>query len=262
MRLWKKKLPSREDKQMSEADKIETGVFDRKTMMLLYGFLNKGIISSVDYPISTGKEADVFRATTGPKFEKQGAYTAVKIFRIETANFIHMQDYLFNDPRFQHVRRNKRRIIDAWCQKEFKNLLLCKEAKVPAPMPFVFEKNVLLMEFIGEEGVPDSTLKQIGSEAPEKDCDTLLGYIRKLYRKGLVHSDLSEFNILMHGYPDAVPYLIDVGQGVLLGHPMADEFLRRDIMNVLRYFKGYGVKRDADEILEWVKASRAPSSKA
>lgn len=254
MRLWKKKLPAREDKQMSEADKIETGVFDRKTMMLLYGFLNKGIISSVDYPISTGKEADVFRATTGPKFKKGGEYTAVKIFRIETANFIHMQDYLFNDPRFEHVRRNKREIINAWCQKEFKNLLLCQEARVPAPKPFLFDKNVLLMEFIGEEGVPDTTLKALGSEAPEKDCETLLGYVRKLYRRGLVHADLSEFNILMHGYPNAVPYVIDVGQAVLLKHPKAEDFLQRDIVNILRYFKKYGVKRDFDKVLDWVKA--------
>jgi len=239
---------------MREADKIETSVFDRKTMMLLYDFLNKGIISSVDYPISTGKEADVFRATTGPRFTKEGEFTAVKIFRIETANFIHMQDYLFNDPRFEHVRHNKRRIIDAWCQKEFKNLEICAKAKVPAPKPFVFNKNVLLMEFIGEAGVPDTTLKQLRSEAPAEDCEVILGYVRKLYRAGLVHADLSEFNILMHGYPNAVPYLIDVGQGVLLGHPKAEEFLQRDIMNVLRYFKGYGIKKELADVLDWVKA--------
>ncbi len=246
-------MPPREQKQMKSADKIETGVFDRKTMMLIYHMLNKGIISSLDYPISTGKEADVFRATTGAKFRKDGEFAAMKIFRIETANFIHMSDYLLNDPRFTRVRHSKREIINAWCQKEFKNLDICRRANVPAPKPFVFDKNVLLMEFIGEEGVPDSTLKQVGSESPEEDCETILGYVRKLYRVGFVHADLSEFNILMHGYPKPVPYLIDIGQGVLLGHPKSEEFLRRDVVNVLRYFKGYGVKRDPDEVLEWVK---------
>ncbi len=253
LRRSKKKLPAREDKMMKEKSKIEEGVFDRAVFMIFYGLLNKGIISSLDYPIATGKESDVYRATSGKRFEDQSQYMAAKIFRIETANFIHMQDYLFADPRFSHVRRTKREVIFAWCQKEFKNLQICAQANVPAPKPFFFSKSVLLMEFIGEEGIPDSTLKAVGSEDPEKDCETILGYIRRLYRAGLVHADLSEFNILMHGYPNPVPYLIDCGQGVVLGHPKAKEFLERDIRNVLRYFKHYGVKRDATEILEWVK---------
>jgi len=253
MRLWKKKMPPREVKQFKEKSKIEEAVFDRTVFQSFYGLLNKGIISSLDYPIATGKESDVYRATSGKKFAEESQYMAAKIFRIETANFIHMQDYLFADPRFSHVKRTKREIIYAWCQKEFRNLQICAQAKVPAPKPFFFTKNILLMEFIGEEGIPDSTLKQVRSEDPERDCETILGYIRRLYRAGLVHADMSEFNILMHGYPNPVPYLIDCGQAVVLAHPKAKEFLERDIANVLRYFKGYGVERDAKEILEWVK---------
>lgn len=252
-RLWKKKRPPREEKQFKEKGKIEERVFDSSVFHIFYEFLNKGVISSVDYPIATGKESDVYRVTSGKRFAQGSPYMAAKIFRIETANFIHMQDYLFADPRFSHVRRTKREVISAWCQKEFKNLHICARARVPAPKPFLFSKNILLMEFIGEEGIPDSTLKQIGSENPEKDCETILGYIRRLYRAGLVHADLSEFNVLMHGYPEPVPYLIDLGQAVVLGHPKSEEFLLRDITNTLRYFKHYGVKKDAKEIFEWVK---------
>jgi RIO kinase 1 len=55
-----------------------------------------------------------------------------------------------------------------------------------------------------------------------------------LYNKaGLVHADLSEFNIL---YGDQ-PYVIDMGQSVTKDHPRALPFLMRDIRNINRFFK-------------------------
>lgn len=115
----------------------------------------------------------------------------------------------------------------------------------------MFDKNILVLEFLGENGVPDSTLHEIGTENAERDCETILSYIKKLYSKSLVHSDLSEFNILMH---ENVPYVIDVGQSVLLDHPKAQEFLERDVRNVLSYFKRYGIEKDLNEVLNWVKS--------
>jgi RIO kinase 1 len=38
------------------------------------------------------------------------------------------------------------------------------------------------------------------------------------------------------------PILIDMGQSVTLEHPKADQFLRRDIQNIVRYFRKYGIK--------------------
>lgn len=253
LRLWKKKLPRREDKIMKRTLKTEEGVFDSPTLFTLYGFLNKGIISTVDCPVSTGKEADVYRAAAGPNFRGEGEFVAVKIFRVETSDFIKMQDYMRGDPRFSRVKHSKRETVYAWARKEYRNLALCMEAGVPAPEPYAFSKNVLLMEFIGEKGIPDSTLKSLGTDQPEKDCETLLSYIRKLYGHGFVHADFSEFNILMHGYPEIVPYVIDVGQGVLLAHPMSGEYLERDVRNILHYFKKYGVKKDFGEELKRIK---------
>ena len=40
------------------------------------------------------------------------------------------------------------------------------------------------------------------------------------------------------------PYLIDLGQGVLLDHPNSDEYLKRDIHNIVSYFKKYGIHED------------------
>ncbi len=61
---------------------------------------------------------------------------------------------------------------------------------------------------------------------------------------GLVHADLSEYNILVKGKK---PYLIDFGQAVVLKHPNASAFLERDIKNILQYFKkAYRIEKDFD----------------
>ncbi|MCX6778531.1 MAG: serine protein kinase RIO [Candidatus Micrarchaeota archaeon] len=238
--LSKRKRPKREEKQFYERPKLESSVFDRPTMLILSGFIKRGIIDSLDYPMATGKEADVFRATLGD------GYRAVKIYRIDTGNFQKMQDYMTGDPRFSKAR-NKRNAIFAWARKEFSNLRLCAEIGVNAPKPYAFKKNVLVIEFLGEGGIPDSSLKEIGSENPEKDLETILGYMGRMHRAGFVHSDLSEYNILMHGDE---PYIIDVGQAVALAHPKSREFFERDVRNLLRYFSKYGITRDAEKEME------------
>jgi RIO kinase 1 len=63
----------------------------------------------------------------------------------------------------------------------------------------------------------------------------------------MVHADLSAFNILMYRNK---PYIIDLGQGVLLEHPNALEFLKRDIQNIVTYFRKYNIKADENKIFE------------
>lgn len=243
-RLSTRKRPSRETKQIKERRLIEGGVFDRPTLLSLCRMMSRGIFNSLDYPIATGKEANVFRATT-----KEG-YLAVKIYRIETSTFKHMGGYIRDDRRFQHIRGGKKSIVFAWAKKEFKNLTICEEAGVHAPKPIICERNILVMEFLGEEGIPYSTMNLVGSEHPKEDLESILTDIKKLYNAGLVHADISEFNIMAGD----VPYLIDVGQGLLLDHPMAEEFLIRDVRNILNYFRrGYGIEKDEEEVLRWIK---------
>ena len=85
----KRKKPSREKHMMKEQRKIESEVFDRTTLLVLAKMLKKGIFASLDFPISTGKEANVFRAVTS-----NGVYLAVKIYKIETAPFFERMIYL------------------------------------------------------------------------------------------------------------------------------------------------------------------------
>lgn len=252
-RLSTKKRPDREVKVVKPERKIETGVFDRHTLLVLSRFIKRKVFESLDYPISTGKEADVFHATT-----LDGRNLAVKIFRIETSTFRAMEDYLISDPRFKGISDNKFDIINAWTRKEFKNLQIMEAAGVHSPHPLICNANVLIMEFLGTEGMAYSTLFQTGSEAPESDAKSILEDIKKMYLAGLVHADISEYNIMM---TDKGPYIIDAGQGVVVKHPKAHEFLKRDITNVVRYFNKYdGIKLDAEE--EYQKIIKAGEEQA
>ncbi len=244
-RVSRRKMRRREDFPLKEQLKIEEGVFDNRTMMMLGKMLTRNVVSSMDFIIGRGKEADLYLAEPGTKIEK--GKVVIKIFRLETSSFSNRMDYMVGDPRFNGIRNSMMQIVNAWCKKEFGNLKIAEEAGVHAPIPYSFVGNVLVMEFIGEDGIPSQTLKDAGAADPRRTLKSILDDIRSLYLNNLVHGDLSEYNILMR---KEVPYIIDFGQAVGVGHPKSLEFLQRDIYNVTNFFlKKYGIESDTGKIL-------------
>ena len=235
------KKPLKEDRQLKERFKTESEVFDREALLDISKLFKKGILKTVDYPVSTGKEANVFRAST-----PDGTYVAVKIYKNETAPFFRKMDYLEGDPRFERIKRNDRDIVRAFARKEFKNLEICERIGVHSPRPYYLINRVLVMSFLGEGELPYPTMNMVGPLHGEADLDAILKDMRKMYRAGLVHADLSEYNIMMGD----VPYLIDFGQGVVVRHPHANRFLERDVSIMLKYFAKYGVRRDFAETMK------------
>jgi RIO kinase 1 len=207
--------------------KVREDVFDEVTFLALYKLVQKKWISVIGGSISTGKEANVFYA------ERDGASIAIKIYRIRTANFNTMSAYIVGDRRFSNVKKNKKDLIFAWTKKEFANLARARDAGIPVPEPLVWDRNILIMSFIGKDERPYPHLRNAEIGDPEQVYECIIGYIDTLYHMAeLVHADLSEFNIL---YGDK-PYLIDMGQSVTLDHPRALQFLMRDIRNINRFF--------------------------
>ena len=236
----------------SEEMKIYAEVLDGRTLKVLYKLSAKGYISALGGVISTGKEANVFYAEG--VFDGREVAMAVKIYRTETSEFEKMDEYLFGDERFDMRRVSPKEKIFIWTEKEFRNLERAKEAGVSVPSPFTYMKNVLLMEFIGENELPAPTLVEMGRDLKEFDVEGIFAEIvenmKKLYQKAkLVHADLSEYNIM---YLDKV-YFIDMGQAVTLKHPMAESYLERDIRNVIRFFSKHGVRADFEETVKEIK---------
>lgn len=229
----------------SEYRKTFSEVFDNSTIMTIYRLMSKGYIDIVDFPISTGKEGNVFRG-----MNKKGEKIAIKIYRTSTSNFRKMSLYIEGDPRFKGMVKDRRRLVYRWAAKEYNNLERMFAAGIRVPEPVVQRNNVLVMEYIGSEEVPAPILKDSHFD-PEKAYLFVVDAMRKAYKDAkLVHGDMSEYNILVNGDEFV---LIDVAQAVHLKHPSAEELLIRDAKNVARYFGKLGIKTDAERILEEVK---------
>ena len=242
---WLKKL-DRQSEQLAARiglDRKTFGeVFDKSTLLLLGRLISNKVLEQMDFPLATGKEANVFRALT-PEHE----FVAVKIYRTSNLTFKHIQTYLDGDPRFKYGLKNRREIIDEWAKKEYKNLERLHQAKVRVPRPLKRIHNILIMEYIGDEHQAAPMLKDVELKDPKKIFTELLLFIRRMYKVEVVHADLSPYNVLMY---HEKPYVIDVGQAVLLEHPSALEFLKRDIHNVVQHFKKYGIVKDEQQIFE------------
>ncbi|MGB8220616.1 MAG: serine protein kinase RIO [Methanoregula sp.] len=211
--------------------KVSENVFDEVTLLALYKLVHKKWLSAIGGSISTGKEANVFLG------EREDLAVAIKIYRIQSANFTTMSSYVTGDRRFSHVKKSKKELIFAWTRKEFSNLARAKEAGLPVPEPLVWDRNILIMSFLGEGECPYPQLRSAEIDRPGQVYENIMTMIDTLYNKAeLVHGDLSEFNIL---YSDQ-PYLIDMGQSVTRDHPRALQFLMRDIRNMNRFFKKKG----------------------
>jgi RIO kinase 1 len=246
--LSREKIESRFDREIEKLGvrikdvnqlKVRQEVFDEITLLSLYRLVHKKWITAIGGSISTGKEANVFFG------ERDDQDLAIKIYRIRTANFNAMSEYIIGDRRFSGIKRTRKDIVFTWTRKEFSNLKRAHDAGLPVPEPLVWDRNILVMEFIGEDERPYPQLRNAVLTDPAAIYKDILEFMKILYQKAeLVHADLSEFNILLG---DRL-YVIDMGQAVTPDHPRAFDFLIRDIANINRFFKGRCETRDEREI--------------
>ncbi len=226
--------PTKKDKKLKDSDFFEAreGVFDAKTLEALEVLKRRKVISDIYWVVSTGKEADVFYAKS-----PRGEELAVKIYRIHTSKFRRMDLYTLGDRRFGRAR-SKLKSKWKWASREFKNLTIAWKNGVHVPKPVAIYRNIVVMEFIGENGNPAPQLKDVENlNDPEKSFNMLIDDIKRLYRDAkLVHSDLSPFNILYH---KSICYIIDMAQGVNINHQYALRFLYRDLFHLVNFFKAY-----------------------
>jgi len=233
------KTNKRGDERQTEGE-----VFDKKTLMTIYDLMKGGFIDTVGYPISTGKEGNVFFAT-----DEDGDPVALKIFRTSTSTFKNVSRYIEGDPRFKGVVGNRWKLIYAWTNKEFRNLQRYEEAGLPVPEPITFDKNCLLMEYIGDEVSPAPQLKDVKLEDPTEMYDEVLSFIIDGWKDAhLVHGDLSEYNVLIW---EGQPIMIDCGQAMTNDFFNAKDLLKRDIGNINRFFRNRGADIiDPDKIMD------------
>ncbi len=241
--LYEKIIPYRRERREKtmEGRKTYDGVFDRRTLLAFYKLLKRGSIEEVEFPISTGKEGDVFRG-----IGKNG-YVAIKVYRMSTANYRGLSRFIDGDDRFAHIHKTKDTIILVWAQKEFRNLKEFYEGGVQVPRPIDRWKNIIVMEYIGDDARPAPLMKDVMENLKKEMVYDIIQEMKKMYASGLVHGDLSEYNILIW---EERPYVIDVAQAVPIDHPLADELMLRDLKNMVRVFGKMGVGMSVKELAQ------------
>ena len=216
--------------------KVWGGVFDHFTRKTVFRLISRGHFEGLESPISIGKESNVFSAV-----KKDGTRVMVKIYRLETCDFNRMFDYIKDDPRYLKIRKGKRNIVFTWVQREYRNLLKAREAGVSVPTPLAFLNNVLVLEFVGDAGFIAPKLKDGIPKNPEDFFEKIILNMKKLQKAGLVHADLSAFNILNL---DESPVFIDFSQCSTIESSRANEYLERDVRNVCNFFRKNGLILD------------------
>lgn len=248
-------------------------MLDTRTVRLLQKLINRGDLDEVHGCVQSGKEASVYFAVgTEPETFKKRQY-ALKIFKTTLSAFSNRKDYIIGDRRYDLAfhKKDRRRQINEWSDKEFRNLSRASKW-IRAPVPLAIKDHVVVMEFIGNaaDGLSAPTLKEVAASMTTSQLvhayTDVLAATRTLFHKAkLVHSDLSEYNVLYHKNKC---WLIDFGQAVDQTHPRFLEYLRRDLANLHKFFGKHGVADASvaeeeglvglltvDEAFEWVTGS-------
>jgi len=213
----------------------------------LSDLIDQGIIDSVVRPLKSGKEALVYLV------EINGGNCVAKVYKEpDHRTFRHRSAYTegrkvrnTRDQRAMTKRTayGQKKDDEAWRSAEVEAMYRLQAAGVRVPEPYHFEDDILLMELIlDERGVPAPRL----AEAAIRH-DEALGVFKKLVQEsvrmlsaGVVHGDLSEFNILMGA---GGPVIIDFPQWVDASQNQnARKLLIRDLDNLTRFLRRFDPK--------------------
>lgn len=238
----------KEEKRRKDEDlfKVVDSTIDSRTYFNLIQIARRLNIEQYLGAISSGKEARVYPART-----YDGKYYAIKIYYTSTAQSKRaIKRYTIGDVRFEDIKvSNTRQLINTWAKKEFKNLTRLYEVGVRVPKPILVYENILVMEFIGEDGLRAPLLRELeDNEITQELYEDLIAQIKIMVGKAkLVHGDLSEYNVMVY---NGQCYIIDVSQAIPLEHEEAEKLLRRDIENINNFFKSKGINiKPTDELV-------------
>lgn len=206
--------------------------------------VNDGLIDEVYYPLMSGKEAQVFVVRANNEVRCAKVYKEAKKRSFKQAVQYQEGRTVRNSRRARAMakgtRYGQKEAEEAWLNAEVEALYRLAEAGVRVPKPYWFVDGVLVMELVvDEEGDPAPRLDDVAFDpetAREYHAQMIVEIVRMLCA-GLVHGDLSEFNVLVD---HSGPVVIDLPQAVnAAGNNSAKMMLTRDVNNMRDYFGQY-----------------------
>ncbi|MBF4770002.1 serine/threonine protein kinase [Nocardioides agariphilus] len=220
---------------------------------------SRGAIDTELGILKTGKEADVFLLERAdPHDPDSGVVMAAKRYRDRDHRSFHRSS-VYSEGRSVKRSRDERalkrkstwgRIVASgeWAISEWDALKRLWQLGAAVPYPVQIDGTEILMEWINVDGETAPRLAQTrpDTELLESYYDQVRDFLALLVHDGIVHGDLSPFNILAAGERLVV---IDLPQIVdLVGNPNGMDFLLRDCTNVCSWFKARGLAVDEQEL--------------
>ena len=159
------------------------------------------------------------------------------------------------------ARRSRfgRRLLAAqWADHEIGVMTRAWEAGVDVPFPVSSTEEGMLMEYLGDErgAAPELARARVGPDDLRAAFDQLVANLVRLASVGIVHADLSAYNLL---WWRGRVHVIDFPQAVdQWANPNGFELLHRDVANVCRFFSRRGISCDADEVFGRVLDEATP----
>ncbi len=215
-----------------------------KTPKRLQPLLAEGLIDEVTRQLMSGKEATVFLVRCGDEIRCAKVYKDLKQRSFRNNAFYQEGRKVKNSRQARAMEKGSRygrqMQEDAWQNAEVDALYRLAAAGVRVPQPHLCYEGVLLMELVTDsEGYPAPRLNDVELSrelALEFHAELLVQVVRMLCA-GMIHGDLSEYNILVGS---AGPVIIDLPQAVdAAGNSNAGAMLERDVANLASYFSRF-----------------------
>ena len=216
-----------------------------------------GLVDEVIRPLMSGKEADVFIVRCGTEMRCAKIYKEADKRGFKQATQYQEGRKVRNSRRARAMdkgsRFGRKEQEQAWQNTEVDALFRLTRVGVRVPKPYGCFDGVLLMELIcDEQGLEAPRLNDVAMSTAQaiEDHKLMMRYVVRMLCEGLVHGDLSEFNVLVDDYG---PVIIDLPQVVnAAANNHAERLLARDINKITNYYGLYAPEilntRYAEEI--------------
>ncbi len=211
--------------------------FDAYDLLALSDLVKRDFVKCIGDRIGVGKESVVFEALGEIplviKFHRQGRTSFKHVRRV--------RDHLTDLPRLPWLYA-----ASLAARHEF-SVMQRLYPQVSIPRPVAISRHALAMEFLQGDQLGRVTLSN-----PQECLEIILDEIGTAFRLGLIHADLSEFNIIVN---EGGFRIIDWPQAIEVDHPNASELLERDVGNIIRFFqRRYRIEMPVEDAIARVKA--------
>ncbi|MGF1911753.1 YrbL family protein [Vibrio kasasachensis] len=214
--------------------------------------VDDGLVDEVTSQLMSGKEASVYIVRCGDTIRCAKVYKEATQRSFKKAVAYREGRKVRNSRRARAMEKGsgfgREQQEKMWQSAEVDALYKLAAAGVRVPVPFGCFDGVLLMELVtDEEGYVAPRLNDVvmSSEQAIEDHQTMMGYVAKMLCAGIIHGDLSEFNVLVD---ENGPVIIDLPQAVdASANNNAEWMLARDINNIRDYYSQFAPELQVTE---------------